>query len=138
VLRTVLIDSHTHNAQVGRLEVVQTGRRRRWSEDEKLRIVLESLQAPLFRQYEQRQRGYWFTSWRCPCQIIADYCVGRVRAVVRSRLRAPVAEKGQNFTEAPVSPPLHGNQEPVLTATRDRHRFVSAFRRRVLSHSRNS
>jgi transposase len=26
--------------------VVETGRRRRWSEDEKLKIVLESLQAP--------------------------------------------------------------------------------------------
>jgi hypothetical protein len=25
---------------------VETGRRRRWSEDEKLKIVLESLQAP--------------------------------------------------------------------------------------------
>src|SRR5215470_4917674 len=39
------MDSHTHSAQVGRLEVVDTGRRRRWSEDEKLKIVLESLQA---------------------------------------------------------------------------------------------
>ncbi len=40
------MDSHTDSAQVRRLEVVQTGRRRRWSEDEKLRIVLESLQGP--------------------------------------------------------------------------------------------
>ena len=40
------MDSHTDSAQVRRLEVVQTGRRRRWSDDEKLRIVLESLQAP--------------------------------------------------------------------------------------------
>lgn len=29
-----------------RLEIVETGRRRRWSEDEKLRIVMESLSAP--------------------------------------------------------------------------------------------
>jgi transposase len=40
------MDSHTDSAQVGRIEVVETGRRRRWSEDEKLRIVLESLQQP--------------------------------------------------------------------------------------------
>src|SRR3954451_8292160 len=40
------MDSHTHSAQVQRLEVVETGRRRRWSEDEKLRIVMESLQEP--------------------------------------------------------------------------------------------
>jgi transposase len=40
------MDSHTHSARVERLEVVETGRRRRWSEEEKLRIVRESLQAP--------------------------------------------------------------------------------------------
>ena len=39
------MDSHTHRA-FGRLEVVETGRRRRWSEDEKVRIVLESLAGP--------------------------------------------------------------------------------------------
>jgi transposase len=37
------MDSHKHSAQVERLEVVETGRRRRWSDDEKLRIVIESL-----------------------------------------------------------------------------------------------
>ncbi len=46
LLRTVLMDSDRRSAQVERLEVVDTGRRRRWSEDEKLKIVLESLQAP--------------------------------------------------------------------------------------------
>jgi transposase len=40
------MDSGKVSAQVGRIEVVETGRRRRWSEDEKLKIVLESLQAP--------------------------------------------------------------------------------------------
>jgi len=50
------MDSHTHSAQVSRLEVVETGRRRRWSEDEKLKIVLESLQAP--RQVSATARRY--------------------------------------------------------------------------------
>ena len=40
------MDDDRRSAQVERLEVVDTGRRRRWSEDEKLKIVLESLQAP--------------------------------------------------------------------------------------------
>src|ERR1700753_3777149 len=40
------MDSDRRSAQIERLEVVDTGRRRRWSEDEKLKIVLESLQAP--------------------------------------------------------------------------------------------
>jgi transposase len=51
------MDSHTDNVQVHRLEVVQTGRRRRWSEDEKLRIVLESLQEPRQASATARRHG---------------------------------------------------------------------------------
>lgn len=40
------MDSNKCSAQVERFEVVETGRRRRWADDEKLKIVLESLQAP--------------------------------------------------------------------------------------------
>ena len=55
-MRTVLMDSHKRSAQIERLEVVETGRRRRWSEDEKLKIVLESLRAP--RQVAATARQY--------------------------------------------------------------------------------
>ena len=51
------MDGHTHSAQVGRLDVVDTGRRRRWSEDEKLKIVLESLQAPRQVSATARRHG---------------------------------------------------------------------------------
>lgn len=40
------MDSNRFSAQIERFEVVETGRRRRWTDDEKLKIVLESLQAP--------------------------------------------------------------------------------------------
>jgi transposase len=50
------MDSHKRSAQVERLEVVETGRRRRWTEDEKLKIVLESLRAP--RQVAATARQY--------------------------------------------------------------------------------
>ena len=50
------MDSHKRSAQVERLEVVETGRRRRWTEDEKLKIVLESLRAP--RQVSATARRY--------------------------------------------------------------------------------
>src|SRR3954447_22865958 len=50
------MDSDRRSAQVERLEVVETGRRRRWSEDEKLKIVLESLRAP--RQVAATARRY--------------------------------------------------------------------------------
>ena len=39
------MDVYKHNA-FERLEIVETGRRRRWSDDEKLRIVTESQSAP--------------------------------------------------------------------------------------------
>lgn len=39
------MDSHKDSAQVCCLEVVDTGRRRRWSFEEKLRIVEESFQS---------------------------------------------------------------------------------------------
>ena len=40
------MDSNKFSTQVERLGVVETGRRRRWTDDEKLKIVLESIQAP--------------------------------------------------------------------------------------------
>lgn len=53
---TASMDSNTHSAQVARLEVVDSGRRRRWSDEEKLKIVLESLAAP--RQVSATARRY--------------------------------------------------------------------------------
>ena len=50
------MDSDKRSAQVERLEVVDTGRRRRWSEDEKLKIVLKSLRTP--RQISATARRY--------------------------------------------------------------------------------
>src|SRR3954469_3670031 len=50
------MDGHTHSA-FGRLEVVETGRRGRWSEDEKARIVLESLAGPRLVSATARRHG---------------------------------------------------------------------------------
>src|ERR1700746_2230153 len=52
------MDSDRRSAQLERLEVVDTGRRRRWSEDEKLKIVLESLQAPRQVAATTRRHGF--------------------------------------------------------------------------------
>lgn len=83
------MDSHTRSTQVERLEVVETGRRRRWSEDEKLKIVLESLQAP--RQVSATARRYglsrsqlllWRRSFRVEQKHAAERQIGFVPAVV--------------------------------------------------------
>lgn len=42
MLWTVTMDMHSHSVLARRMEVVETGRRRRFSESEKLRIVQES------------------------------------------------------------------------------------------------
>jgi transposase len=51
------MDVNKHSTQVERLEVVETGRRRRWSDDEKIRIVIESLQAPRAISSTARRHG---------------------------------------------------------------------------------
>jgi transposase len=51
------MDSNKGSTQVERLAVVDTGRRRRWTDDEKLKIVLESLQAPRAISSTARRHG---------------------------------------------------------------------------------
>src|SRR6201994_1934796 len=90
------MDSDRRSAQIERLEVVDTGRRRRWSEDEKLKIVLESLQAPRQVAATARRHGVsrslllrWRRSFRPESKDAADQ-PGFVPALV-------VAESGQRL-----------------------------------------
>jgi len=91
------MDSHTHSPQIGRLEVVDTGRRRRWTEDEKLKIVLESLRAP--RQVSATARRYgisrtlllqWRRSFRVDQKGAAEQQIGFVPAMVVPQSEAEV------------------------------------------------
>ncbi|MCK1745280.1 transposase [Bradyrhizobium sp. 139] len=61
------MDILTDNRQVRRLEVVETGRRRRWSDAEKLRIVEESFSGPRLVSATARHHGLskqLLFSWR--------------------------------------------------------------------------
>jgi transposase len=67
VLLSVLMSGHTDRPQVSRLEIVETGRRRRWSEAEKLRIVEESLSGRRMVSATARAHGIsrsLLTTWR--------------------------------------------------------------------------
>jgi transposase len=83
------MDVHKYSTQTERLEVVETGRRRRWSKDEKLRIVLESLETPRAISSTARRHGLsrsllmtWRRAFR-PEPVGADVQQnGFVRAVV--------------------------------------------------------
>jgi transposase len=65
---------HTDRA-LSRLEVVDTGRRRRWTEEEKLRIVMESLSGSRQVAPTARRHGLsrsLLTKWRRQFQVEVD------------------------------------------------------------------
>ena len=114
------MDSHKRSTQLERLEVVETGRRRRWSDDEKLRIVTESLQAPRAISSTARRHGIsrsLLMAWRrsfCPEPISAQKePSGFVRVV-------PAAA-----VEPAVTAPLTSGQM-VIVVGRDRRIIVDA------------
>jgi transposase len=51
------MDRHTESWQVRRLEVVETGRRRCWTPEAKLRIVAESFEGPRLASATARRHG---------------------------------------------------------------------------------
>jgi len=70
------MDNHKYSAQVCRLDVVDTGRRRRWSFEEKLRIVEESHQGHRQASSTARRHGISSSllfSWR---RAFRDGCLG--------------------------------------------------------------
>jgi len=117
------MDSDKHGAQIGRLEVVEMGRRRRWSEDEKLKIVLESLQAP--RQVSATARRYgisrslllkWRRSFR-PQQRDAGQQIGFV----------PVTVMAESEPTVPAPVPASGGAIEIEFATGARMRIAGAL-----------
>lgn len=61
------MDGTIDSGLVSRLEVVETGRRRRWSDAEKLRIVAESMVGPRLVSATARRHGisrWQLNSWR--------------------------------------------------------------------------
>ena len=57
MIETARMDSHTHSLLPERLKVIEVGRRRRWSEEEKLRNVTECLEAPRLVSATARRHG---------------------------------------------------------------------------------
>ncbi len=94
------MDSHKVSVLPERLTVVELGRRRRWSEEEKLRIVLESLEAPRLVSAVARRLGITrslLSDWRRTLEVerIAAEPVPRRDATMDARSgstrhRAPV------------------------------------------------
>ena len=85
------MDVHKYSTQTERIDVVETGRRRRWTDDEKLRIVLESLETPRAISSTARRHGIsrsllmtWRRAFRPEPVSAGIQQSGFVRAVVAS------------------------------------------------------
>jgi transposase len=106
------MDSHKRSTQLERLEVVETGRRRRWSDDEKLRIVTESFQAPRAISSTARRHGIsrsLLMTWR------------------RSFGPEPISPQGEQSGFARVV--LAAEVEPAVAATPTSGQSALRFRR---------
>ena len=100
------MDVHKHSRQVERLEIVETGRRRRWSEDEKLKIVFESFQpagqmTATARRYgiSRSQLYLWRRAFRATQAETMEPQGGFVSATITAEPQPPAAELA-----APVDP----------------------------------
>jgi transposase len=116
------MDSHKHSTEVERLEVIETGRRRRWSEDEKLRIVLESLQTPRAISSTARRHGIsrsLLVTWRRSFRREPS-CAGAPQAGFVPVMVVAAAETAPTMDAAPASGRM------VIVVGKDRRVIVDA------------
>lgn len=112
------MDILTDNRQVSRLEVVETGRRRRWSDAEKLRIVEESFSAPRLVSATARRHALskqLLFSWRKACR---EGQLGGCQV--------------DGFVPAQIVPEIQSTKEPAAPATTGTLEIVTANGRRVI------
>jgi transposase len=84
---------HKDRPEVTRLEVVETGRRRRWTDEEKLRIVTESLSSPRLGSVTARRYGIarlLLATWLRRLGVQASGAASFVPAVVVADVSRPV------------------------------------------------
>ena len=96
---------HTSRPVIEHLEVVETGRRRRWTEEEKLRIVAESLSGARQVSSTARRHGIsrsLLTTWRRQFRVQPQ----------------PGGEAGSGFVPAVVRPEGTASSPPALSSTR--------------------
>src|ERR1700692_1281782 len=96
------MDSNKFSTQVERLGVVETGRRRRWADDEKLKIVAESMETP--RAVSSTARRYGISrslllNWRRSFCTDPSGAGGQNSVFARARIVADPAPP------APAAPP---------------------------------
>ena len=88
------MDILTDTRHISRLEIVDTGRRRRWSDDEKLRILEESFSGPRLASATARRHGIsnqLLFAWR---KAYREGRLGDVAGFVPAMIAPEQPEKG--------------------------------------------
>ncbi len=117
------MDIFTDRSRVERLEIVDTGRRRRFSEAEKLRIVEESYAGPRMASATARRHGLavpLLFAWR------KAYRDGRLGSEGPSFYPVRVDEDGSHASDGglPPEPPANGSASPVEIVLRNGRRMI--------------
>jgi|JRYH01.1.fsa_nt_gb transposase len=114
------MDIFTDRSRVERLEIVDTGRRRRFSKAEKLRIVEESYAAPRMASATARRHGIavpLLFAWR------KAYRESRLGGEAPSFYPVRVDEVGAHADDGP-EPPENGSASPVEIVLRNGRRMI--------------
>src|SRR6478752_8529961 len=101
------MDSNKCSTQLERLGVIETGRRRRWADEEKLKIVAESMETP--RAISSTARRYGISrslllNWRRSFCTEPDGTEGQKSGLARAMVVAASREASRSRNAAPGCP----------------------------------
>jgi transposase len=119
------MDSLTDNHQISRLDIVDTGRRRRWTDEEKRRIVEESLSGPRLASVTARRHGisnqllfFWRKAYRegrlgdvagfVPAVVVPEQPANKASAAAYGRIEIIIANGRRVIVDGDV------DVEPLL------------------------
>ena len=116
---------HTPMAKVSRLEVITTGARRRWTLEEKQRVVAESFSAPRIVSATARRHGLsssqlfnWRRLARSGQLVAEDDVAGFVPAIVAPDGPIPDGAEEISPARSGVTAPASGRMVIVLSGAR--------------------
>lgn len=118
------MDSHKFSTQVERLEVVETGRRRHWTDDEKLKIVLESMHAPRAISSTARRHGIsrsLLLTWR---RLFAAGSGGNAEQPKPAFVPAVVVSAAASANALPIQDATRASGRMVIELGNDRRIIV--------------
>ena len=137
------MDVNKNGLQVERLEVVETGRRRRWSEDEKLKIVFESFQFPGQMTATARRHGIsrsqlylWRRAFRAAQAETAEPQTGFVPATIAVEPQLPAPESSASPAPGKIEIDFANGARMRVTGAIDETTLAAALR--ALSDGRRS